>query len=158
MTGMTLTRGDSRRINSISISRRLPSAVLLLENLRVTSRLDKVEQSVNSVIPESGVSLDPRLLGQDIIILPLEIRRDLLEAAAQLCFKIQNSPVLVINTLSETRGIDNSQSDPGSILLQLDIVLFNTYRVFLVSPCCRVRNGVGVELRVQVQRVLVQRC
>ena len=66
--------------------------------------------------------------------------------------------MLVVDTLSETRGIDNSQSDPSSILLQLDVVLFDTYRIFLVSPCCCVGDGVGVELRVEVRGVLVQGC
>jgi hypothetical protein len=42
-------------------------------SLRVPSRLDKVEQSVNSIIPESGVSLDPRLFSQDIIILSFKV-------------------------------------------------------------------------------------
>jgi len=82
MTGMTFTRGDNRRISSISISRRLTSALdpkLDAWSLRVPGRLDKVEQSVNSIIPESGVSLDPRLFSQDIIILSLKICSNLLE-------------------------------------------------------------------------------
>jgi len=42
-------------------------------SLRVPGRLNKIEQSVDSIIPESGVSLDPRLFSQDIIILSFKV-------------------------------------------------------------------------------------
>ena len=69
-----------------------------------------------------------------------------------------NSPVLIVNTFPETRGINNSQSDPSSVLLQLNIMLFDTYRIFLVGPGCCVGDSSGVELGVKVCGVLVQCC
>jgi hypothetical protein len=47
----------------------------------MTSRGNEVEHSVNTVVPESGVTLDTRLHGQNIIILSLEVADDLREAA-----------------------------------------------------------------------------
>lgn len=38
---------------------------------------DEVEHSMDTVISESGVSLDTRLLGQNIIVLSLEVANDL---------------------------------------------------------------------------------
>ena len=78
MTGITFTRGESRRMSSMSISRRLPVSLVCLRHtenlsLRVTSRVDKVKQGVHPVVPEPWISLDPRLFSQDIIILPLEV-------------------------------------------------------------------------------------
>lgn len=43
----------------------------------MASRSDEVEHSVDTVVSESGVSLDSRLLGQDIIILSLEVSNNL---------------------------------------------------------------------------------
>lgn len=39
----------------------------------MTSRGNEVQHSMHTVVPESGVSLDTRLLGQDIVILSLKI-------------------------------------------------------------------------------------
>lgn len=46
----------------------------------MTSWGDKVEQRVDAVVPEAGVTLDARLHGENIIILALEVTNDLLEA------------------------------------------------------------------------------
>ena len=45
-------------------------------NSRVTRRGDKVEQRVDTVIPETGITLDPGLFGKDIVVLPFEVRPD----------------------------------------------------------------------------------
>lgn len=50
-------------------------------DIPMTSRGNEVEHSVNTVVPESGVTLDTRLHGQNIIILSLEVADDLREAA-----------------------------------------------------------------------------
>lgn len=42
---------------------------------------DKVEHGVDSIIPEAGVTLDARLLGQDVIVLPLEVADNFRKAA-----------------------------------------------------------------------------
>ena len=38
---------------------------------------DKVEQGVNAVVPEARVTLDTRLLSQNVIVLSLEVANDL---------------------------------------------------------------------------------
>jgi hypothetical protein len=116
---------------------------------------------MDSVIPEPGISLDPRFLGQDIVVLSLKIGRDLLEAGrqSQLYWRLgQIPPVFVVNALSESRRIDNRQSDPSSIFFQLDVVLLDTYRVFLVSPGGGVGDSSGVKRGVQILGILMERC
>jgi hypothetical protein len=49
----------------------------------VTRRRDKIEKSVNSVIPETRVTFDARFLGQYIIVLTLEVPDYLLETASK---------------------------------------------------------------------------
>ena len=51
----------------------------------MAGRRDKVEESVNAVVPESRVTLDTRLLSQDIVILALEVANNLGEAAGRGC-------------------------------------------------------------------------
>lgn len=46
----------------------------------MASRRDKVEKSVDTVVPEPGVTLDTRLFSQDIVVLALEVANDLGEA------------------------------------------------------------------------------
>jgi hypothetical protein len=43
----------------------------------MTSWGDEVEHSVYTVVPESWVTLDTRLFGQDVVILSLEVANDL---------------------------------------------------------------------------------
>lgn len=85
ITGMTLTRGESRLISSISISRSLQPSQLASTlshclHSRVTGRRDEVEQRVNSVIPEPRVSLDSRFFSENVVVLSFQIARDFLEA------------------------------------------------------------------------------
>ena len=44
---------------------------------------DKVEQSVHSVVAEARVTLDTRLLCKNVIVLPLEVTNNLLEAVCK---------------------------------------------------------------------------
>lgn len=46
----------------------------------MASRSDKVEQGMNTIIPESGVTLDTRFFCKDVIILTLKMSNDLREA------------------------------------------------------------------------------
>ena len=46
----------------------------------MASRCDEVEHHMDPVIPKSRVTLDTRLLGQDIVILTLEVSHYFLEA------------------------------------------------------------------------------
>jgi hypothetical protein len=43
----------------------------------VTRRGDKVEQSVDTVVPEPGVTLDTGLLSKNIVVLSLEVALNL---------------------------------------------------------------------------------
>ena len=43
-------------------------------------RCDEVEQGMDTVIPESGVTLDTRFFREDVIILTLKMSNDLREA------------------------------------------------------------------------------
>lgn len=38
---------------------------------------DEVEHSVDTIVPEAGITLDARLLGQDVIVLSLKVSDDL---------------------------------------------------------------------------------
>jgi hypothetical protein len=46
----------------------------------MSSRRDEVEQSVDTVVPEARVTLDPRLFCQYVIVLTLEVANYLLKA------------------------------------------------------------------------------
>src|ERR1700744_4154853 len=84
MTGMTLTRGERRVINSMSTPRgRQPLATLGgggRTNAPMPGGRDKVEQDVHAVVSEARVTLDARLLGQDVVVLALQVADDLGEA------------------------------------------------------------------------------
>jgi hypothetical protein len=43
----------------------------------MTSRGDEVEHGMNTVVPETGVTLDTRFLRQNVIVLPFEVSNDL---------------------------------------------------------------------------------
>lgn len=48
--------------------------------LPVPSRRDEVEHGVNAVVPEARVTLDTGLLGENVVVLPLEVADNLGEA------------------------------------------------------------------------------
>ena len=86
MTGMTLTRGDKRRINSMSISLKLlyNSELSILCGaacyVRMSCGRDKVEQSVDSVVTEARVTFNARFFGQNVVVLAFKVTNDFLEA------------------------------------------------------------------------------
>ena len=68
---------------SISLSLHIMSDACLyisFNHLRVTSWGNKIEKSMDTVIPEARVTLDAGLLRENIVILPLKVTDDLLEA------------------------------------------------------------------------------
>jgi hypothetical protein len=77
--------------------------------MRLTSGLDKVEQDMDAVVPESRVTLDSALLGQNVIVLSLEVARDFTKGR------------LVVNAVTETRSVHDGQRDTGSFLIQLEL-------------------------------------
>lgn len=46
----------------------------------MTRRRDEVKQGMNTIVPESRITLDTRFLCQDIIVLMLEVAHDFREA------------------------------------------------------------------------------
>lgn len=117
MTGMTLTRGDKRLINSISISLKLSSQVVNIQLLfvvgrqevfslsPVTSGGDEVKQSVNAVILESSVSFDSRLFAQNVVALFFQIIRD--RAKCQF----------VVDVFGKSRSITDRETHGDTVLL-----------------------------------------
>lgn len=109
----------------------------------MAGRSDKVQERMDTVIIKPRVTLDTRLLGENIVVLALEVARDLLEAImfhptlvsglkrttrdASLFREPQlNSlPRLIVNLVTETGGIDDSQGNPSSLLLKLCIAEFS---------------------------------
>lgn len=82
----------------------------------MTCRGNEVEHSVYTVVPESRVTLNTRLLGQDVVILSLEITDDLREAGTSRISieRIADGwvpflPRLIVDLITEAGGIDNGQ-------------------------------------------------
>ena len=49
-------------------------------NIRVTSGRDKIEEGMDTVVPEARVTLDTRLLGENVVVLAFQVTNDFLEA------------------------------------------------------------------------------
>lgn len=75
----------------------------------LTSRLDKVQQHVHTVVAEARVTLDPALLGENVIVLAFKVGADLAEGS------------LVVNGVAKARGVDNGQADASSFLVKLEL-------------------------------------
>ena len=50
----------------------------------MASGWDEVKQSVHSVVPEPGITLDTRLLSQNVVVLALEVANDFLEPESEI--------------------------------------------------------------------------
>jgi hypothetical protein len=74
---------------------------------------DEVQHNVNTVVAESRVTLDTRLLGDNAIVLALEISDDLLEAASWSAsassLQRGNIPGLVVDLVTEAGCVDDGQ-------------------------------------------------
>lgn len=80
----------------------------------MSRRGNKVEKSMNTIVAESWVTLNARLLRKNIIVLSLEIANNLAEAKPRLVTRIrvvsisdEFLPRLVVNLIAKTRCIDN---------------------------------------------------
>jgi hypothetical protein len=71
---------------------------------------NEVEKSVNTVVPESGVTLDSRLFGENIIILAFEVSNNLWEAG------------LIIDLISESGCVDDGEWDACAFLIELEFL------------------------------------
>lgn len=87
----------------------------------VAGRGDKVEESVDTVVAEAGVTLDTRLLGENVVVLTLEVGRDLLEAGVSFEQSVASLPVLVVNAVAKAGGVDDSKGDANTVLLKLNV-------------------------------------
>ena len=68
---------------------------------------DKVEEGVDSVIPESRVPFNSGFLGEDIVVLSFQVA----------CYLRETS--LVINLISKPRRIDNRQRNASPLFLEI---------------------------------------
>ena len=75
----------------------------------LTSGLHEVQKHVDSIVPEARVTLDPALLCQDVIILTLEVARDLAEGG------------FVVDAITKAWGVNNGQRNPRTLLIQLQL-------------------------------------
>lgn len=50
---------------------------LMIDNLPMAGWHDEVQQDVDAIVAESGVTLDTGLLGENVVVLPLEVSDDL---------------------------------------------------------------------------------
>lgn len=92
----------------------------------MAGRGDEVEKDVDTVVAETRVTLDTRLLGENVIVLALEVTDDFAEAADLLAQMrppwldvVTSVPGLVVDLVTETGGVDDGQRDAGSFLVQL---------------------------------------
>jgi hypothetical protein len=82
---------------------------------------------VNTVVPESGVTLDPGLLCKNIIVLAFEVADNLAEAISGVLVGRGtigvrgDMPGLVVNLITETGGVDDGQGDTGALLIQFEL-------------------------------------
>ena len=86
---------------------------------------DKVEERVYAVVSEARVTLDTRLLGENVIILPFQMSNNFLEAKARWLVPRygpsprSNSRKFVVNVVTEAGRVDNGEGDTNAILLEL---------------------------------------
>jgi hypothetical protein len=63
----------------------------------MAGRSDKVEQRMHTVVPETRVSLDSRLLGKNVVVLAFEVAYNLAEGS------------FIVDLISKARGINNGE-------------------------------------------------
>jgi hypothetical protein len=68
---------------------------------------DKVKEGVDSVIPEAGVSFNPGLFGEDIVVLSFQVASHLGKTS------------FVINLVTKSRCINHRQRNTCSLLLEI---------------------------------------
>ena len=94
---------------------------------RVAGGRDEVQERVHPVVAETRVTLDTGLLGENIVVLALEVTNDLLEAGAEGANEARNAKEgrrlnireLVVDVVTKARGINNGQGDADTVLLEL---------------------------------------
>lgn len=96
----------------------------------MAGRSDKVEESVDTVVAEARVTLDTALLGENVIVLALEVADNLGEAdeaqgrSARSTLEARRRGErdlreLVVNLVSEAGGVNDGERDANALLLEL---------------------------------------
>lgn len=86
---------------------------------------DEVQQNVYAVISEARITLDPRLLGKDVIVLPLKVADNFREAVHDKCVSMalagrsRNIPGLVVNLITESGSVDDGKGNTGTVFIKL---------------------------------------
>lgn len=89
----------------------------------MSSRCNEVEQRVNSIVSKPWVTLDTRLLGENVIVLSLKITNYLAKA---LCHERHSNvrrrrsqvPCFIVDLITEAWSIDNRERYPGALLVK----------------------------------------
>jgi hypothetical protein len=89
----------------------------------VTRRGDEVQERMHTVIPEARVTLDTRLLSQNVVVLTLEVANDFLEAktkrySVRYVGMVIYERKLIVDVVPETRSVNNGKGNANTILLQ----------------------------------------
>jgi hypothetical protein len=90
----------------------------------VTRWRDEVQERMYTIIPEPRVTLDARLLSQNVIVLTLEVANNFLES------RIKRYSVgyvgmgiyerkLIVDIVPKTRRVNNGKGNANTILFQL---------------------------------------
>jgi hypothetical protein len=95
----------------------------------VTSRSDEIEKDVNTVVAEPWVTLDPRLLGKNVIVLSLEVTDDLGKAiVSQPTYHSRPQegvwrgvPCFIVDLVAESRGVYNGEGDARAFFVQFEL-------------------------------------
>jgi hypothetical protein len=75
----------------------------------VASRSDEVEQGVDTIVAEAGITLDSGLFCEDGIVLSLKVADDFAKGR------------LIVDLVAEARGVDNGQRDSGAFLIDFEL-------------------------------------
>lgn len=122
----------------------------------MASGCDEVEHGVDTVVPEARVTLDTRLLCENVVILPLKEADDLRETGM---YRISGAtstdsseqgiaPGLIVDLITKTRSVHDGQRDTSSLLIKLELYPSSQkMHYFKVEWLSAVRtNGVGLDL------------
>lgn len=74
----------------------------------MAGRSDEVQQHMDAVVAESGVTLDSGLLGDNVVVLSFDVANQLCKAG------------LVVDIVTEARRVNDRQRDAGAFLVELE--------------------------------------
>jgi len=88
---------------------------------------------MDAIVAESWVTLDPRLLGKNVIVLSLKVANNLGKAVFALQPKYHNGamlsgfalgwkiPCFVVNLITESRSVHDSEGDACAFLVEFQL-------------------------------------